>query len=357
MLLEAPPDRCITVRGRRARLFEREPYISFVTANALVIKQWLLFDPLPEGDARNLLADLRARLPVVAMNMGANFRIPGGDPDVASTAAYDGAVPVLIPVHLSPVPAWNDPAGSCSWSAQDMLERTLEDSPPVNDDRVLAALELFITSQYDFLQRSQFLAQLTILDALATRAKRSGAAAEWIDQKLVEAEAEGFDDPGLLSALGGLKDESHGAAIRTLVRRAVVSLGGSEAEARRQARAVGKLYKVRSRLSHKGSVVELDLGHATQLTRLVLNASARNPSILEVETGEDASLQSGLQQRQRWIAEADAAIRRVHPDCSAVVEAMRRPLILNQLGPLTARLEDGSEWLIGPETARQLSGR
>lgn len=77
MLLEAPLDRRVTVLGRSAQLLDREPHISFESVSALVIKQWLQFDPLREIEARNLLADLRARVPVISMNAGANFRIPG----------------------------------------------------------------------------------------------------------------------------------------------------------------------------------------------------------------------------------------------------------------------------------------
>lgn len=353
MLLEVPPDRRVTVLGLSAQLLDREPHISFGSASALVIKQWLLFDPQREIEARNLLADLRARVPVVSMNMGANFRIPAHGPDVCSIATYDGTFPALIPGHLSPAPAWTDAVGTCSWNAQDVLDWTLENSPPVTDERVLAALNLFIASHYDFLPRSLFLAKLTILDALAIRAKRNAAATAWIDQKIVEAGA--FEDPGLISALRNLKNESHTASIRTLVKRAVVSLGGSHTEAEQQATAVGKLYAVRSGLSHEGSAVDLDLGGATQLARLVLNAAVRNPSILDVDRGEDASVRSGHQQREEWIAEAGTAIRMVQPGCAAVVDAIRRPLIMGRQGLLTARLADGSEWAIGHATARRLS--
>lgn len=355
MQLSAPRDRLLTVLGRGAQLFEREPHISFLSSSALVIKQWLLFDPLPESDAQCLLADLRQRLPVVSMNDGANFRIADSEPAVALNAAYDGSRPTLIPDHLTPAPVWDDRAGSCSWEARDVLEVTLADYPPVTDHRLRAALELYITSQYDFLPRSRFLAKLTILDGLAIRAKRTVAIANWIDQKRREAEV--FGDPALSSALGGLKMESHTAAIRTLARRAVVSLGGSTAEATRQAKAVGGLYKTRSDLAHESSPVNLDrdLGIATQLTRLVLNAAVSNPAILDADSGEDASVQSGLQLRAQWIEQADAAIRRMEPDCAAVENAIRRPLVMGKLGVLTAQLADGRGWEIGHGVAQSLS--
>ena len=280
--------------------------------------------------------------------------IPASGPDVYSIATYDGAFPALIPGHLVPAPSWTDPVGTCSWKAQDVLDWTLENSPPLTDERVLAALDLFIASQYDFLPRSLFLAKLTILDALAIRTKRNASAVAWIDQKIVEAGAL-FDEPGLISALQNLKNESNTESIRTLVKRAVVSLGGSQIEAKRQAKAVRKLYAVRSGLSHEGSAVDLDLAGATQLARLVLNAAVRNPLILDVDRGEDASMRSGLQQREEWIAEAGAVIRMVQPGCATVVDAIRRPLIMGRQGLLTARLADGSEWAIGHATARRLS--
>jgi hypothetical protein len=353
LLLEAPPDRRVTVLGCGAKLLEREPYISFMTASALVIKQWILFDAIPEGEASRLLADLRARVPVLSMNMGANFRIPAGDLNFVSNAAYDGTRPTLIPADLTPAPVWDDSAGSCIWKARDVLEGTLADCPPVTDERVRAAVDLFIASQYDFLPRSLYLAMLTILDALATPAKRRGDAAAWIDR--IVGEARSFDDPSLVSAVGNLKRESQTTAIRHLVGRAVRSLGGGETEADRQAHAVGDLYRARSKLSHEGFAVGLDLALATNLARLVINAAVRNPSLLDVDAGEHASVESGRHQRAQWIAEAEAVIRKVEPGCAAVVSAIRRPLVMGPLGLLTARLADGREWVIGEGVARPLS--
>ena len=300
--LEAPPDRRITVRGSPALLFEREPHIAFETANAMVIKQWLLFDPVPESEARNLLADLRARLPVASMNSGASFRIRNVDPEIASTATYDGALPTLIPERLSPNPTWDEPAGACHMMAQDFLGGTLEESPPVADERVRAALELYIASEYEFLPRTLFLAKMTVLDGLASTAKRGTEVAAWIEQKVEEAEDE-FGDQRLSGGLRNLKDESRLHAIRTLVKRAVIALGGSDDEATWQAKVVGNLYSVRSKLSHQGADFDIEnLGLATQLARLVLNAAARTPSILDVGTGEDAARQTGLQLRAQWKA-------------------------------------------------------
>ncbi|WP_410866438.1 hypothetical protein [Paraburkholderia sp. SIMBA_027] len=339
--------------GQPAQLLEREPYISFLSSSALVIKQWLLFDPMPESDARFLLVDLRQRLPVVSMNDGASFHIADGEPAVASDPAYDGSQPTLIPGQLVPTPVWDDRAGSCNWDAKAVLEVTLADCPPVSDERVRAAMELYVTSQYDFLPRSLYLAMLTVLDGLATGSKRADRIAKWIDEKVSEAEE--FNDQSLLDGLRGLKNGSHAAGIRALVKRAVLYLGGSEQEAARQANTVKRLYRVRSQLSHQSDTVELDLARATQLTRLVLNAVVSNPALLNDDAGEEASLAGGRERRTQWIAEAEVAIRRAKPDCAAVEKAIRRPLIMGKNGLLIAHLADRTQWAIDDGGARPVS--
>lgn len=280
MMLEAPPDKRVIVLGRPAQLLDREPYVSFISPNAMVVKQWLLFDPMSEADARNVLADLRARIPVLSMNMGANFRIPVSDLHMSPVAIYNGPRPTLIPAALTPDPAWFDAAGSCSWNGQDVLGTTLGNYPSVTDERLLAALDLYIASQYDYLPRSLFLAKLTILDALAAHTKRDDATIAWIDEKILEAHA--FEDIGLAKALGNLKSQSHTTAIKALVSRAVLSQGGSEEDAEQRAVHAGRLYAARSKLSHVGSTVNVDLAGATQLARFVLNAAINNPAILDV---------------------------------------------------------------------------
>ncbi|WP_186229663.1 hypothetical protein [Burkholderia gladioli] len=353
--LEAPPDRRITVRGRPALLFEREPHIAFETDNAMVISQWLLFDPLIEDEARNLLTDLRARLPVVSMNNGASFRIRNGDPEVASTSTYDGALPTLVPERLSPDPTWDVPAGACSMMAEHLLGGMLEESPPVTDERVRAALDLYIASEYDYLPRTLFLAKMTVLDGLASTQKRGTEVGAWIERKVKEAEGE-FGDQRLSGGLRNLKDESRLSAIRGLVKRAVIALGGSDDEAARQAKVVGDLYSVRSKLSHQGTDFDVShLGAATQLARLVLNAAARNSSILDIETGEAASRQSGLQLRAQWKKEAEAAIRTIEPDSDAVMAVVRRPLVMDRYGRLVACLTNGCWWQISSSGTRRLT--
>lgn len=62
-------------------------------------------------------------------------------------------------------------------------------------------------------------------------------------------------------------------------------------------------------------------------------------------------------QRPEWIAEAQEAIRAVEPSASTVVHAIRGYAIpgIPDLPPLSARLEDGSQWLVENGQARKLS--
>lgn len=286
MSIEAPPNKRITVLGRPARLLEREPYVSFISANAMVVKQWLLFDPMSEAEARQVLADLRARVPVLSMNMGAAFRIPAAELHKSPIAIYNGPLPTLIPGDLTPDPAWADGAGECIWNGQDVLGTTLGNYPSVKDERLITALDLYIASQYDYLPRSLFLAKLTILDVLAERSKRDEATIDWIDKKIREANA--LEDAGLSTGLRNLKLESHTSAIRSLVSRAVLSQGGTKEEAALRAAEVGRLYATRSKLSHARSTVDVDISGATQLARFVLNAAIQNPSILDVDDAKSA---------------------------------------------------------------------
>lgn len=61
--------------------------------------------------------------------------------------------------------------------------------------------------------------------------------------------------------------------------------------------------------------------------------------------------------RPEWIAEAQRAIHEVEPSAAAVVDAIRGYKMsgMPDLPPLSARLEDGSEWLIEKGQARKLS--
>lgn len=62
-----------------------------------------------------------------------------------------------------------------------------------------------------------------------------------------------------------------------------------------------------------------------------------------------------IQPNNRWIEEADAAIRKVYPTAAEVVEATRSFDVLGRDGVLTARLSDGTHWRIDGEGVRQLT--
>lgn len=66
---------------------------------------------------------------------------------------------------------------------------------------------------------------------------------------------------------------------------------------------------------------------------------------------------NSLFQRPEWIAEASAAIRAVEPTAAAVVHAMRGYKLpgIPGLPPLSARLEDGSQWEVKDGHACRLS--
>ncbi len=54
-----------------------------------------------------------------------------------------------------------------------------------------------------------------------------------------------------------------------------------------------------------------------------------------------------------WIVEAEAAIRAVDPSAPAVVDAVRAYAVLGKPGAISARLADGTEWLIDGEKVRR----
>lgn len=158
----------------------------------------------------------------------------------------------------------------------------MNDCPPVTDDRLLAALELWVTASYENLPRTKFLTYMTILDSLSIQAKRAEAIVQWIDAKIYEAQA--LNDPGIVGALGNLKRVSHKAALKALVARAAdqTRLPASAVEAK--TRLVGALYDARSKLSHQGSSVHLDPASARDLAAFVLRSAITSPSILDVES-------------------------------------------------------------------------
>ncbi|MEQ8829832.1 MAG: hypothetical protein RLW87_08495 [Alphaproteobacteria bacterium] len=280
--LQPPPDEKISVLGHSAKLHSRDlPNMNSLTnAGTSIIRQWLLFDPIADHDARNILTLLREKIPVLSLRQKAALRVAASELSVSPHAIYNGPIPTLIPEHLTPNPAWADLEISSYLEAKPLFENILEQCPPVSDERILAAIHLEVASRYDVLPRSVFLALLTILDSLAERTERPESVQAWLTEKASEAAK--FDDPGLRSSLANLKQASHGAAVRGLVERACRAMGYDETSVKKHTSLATTLYQIRSSLSHAGtSGQNLDVEGARTLVSLVLNSAIDDPTILK----------------------------------------------------------------------------
>lgn len=268
----------LRVLEKRAQLFTRDPFPQTHGAvTPAAVHQWLLFDPMKKVDAEALFEDIRARLPALSLRMRASFRIATWSPLIVSDIeTYNGPIPTLIPADLKPNPAWMEASMS---RKQIGWEDWLDICPPVKDEGLIAALSLYVSASDEMLPRSQFLTYLTILDSLAEQWPRDNVAIAWIDEKLMELVA--VKDKSLTSALENLKKVSHGTAMRELVKRAASAQGLANDEIESWTMRVGKLYRVRSNLSHAGKLVELDVNGARELVELVLEQAIQNPAILD----------------------------------------------------------------------------
>lgn len=278
---QLPPNGCLNVLGKRARLLERNlpNSVSLTSASTGVIKQWLIFDPVNEVEAHQLWKELTEKFPALAFEEKASFRIGQGELNIATHSKYDGRIPTLIPSSFTPDPEWGVPNITSYMDGTLVLGTKLNSISPVTDIRLVAALDLEVASRYDVLPRSIFLAQLTILDSLAVKSEREDATKQWIDEKIQEANK--LNDPGLISSLTNLKQGSHGAAVRALVSRAVRAIGGDPTEQSAKSKLAGQLYNVRSALSHAGSGPTLNVRGARELVSIVLKASILDIDVLD----------------------------------------------------------------------------
>lgn len=273
----------VFVLGKRAKLLTRDPVPQLHGAvSAMAVLQWLLFDPMKKADAEALFEELRARLPALSLRMRSSFRI-GPWPHLAAPVGetYNGPMPTLIPADREPTPVWMDTSVS---RRQVGWEDWLDTCPPVRDERLIAALSLYVSASDEALPRSQFLAYLTILDSLAKQWPRDAAAIAWVDEKLKEQVA--VNDESLSSALANLKEVSHGTAMRALVKRAARAQGLAPAEIKLLTTSAGNLYRVRSNLSHAGNLAAPDVNAARELAALVLEQAIQDPAILDIPTVE-----------------------------------------------------------------------
>jgi hypothetical protein len=277
----------LTLLGHNAKLHVM-PALGEPPGQARAWVHWLMFDPMTEVDAQTLVASLRARVPAFSVFEGVAgnvvLTLPASDIQNASTSAggrafYDGRAISLGLADRVPQPTWMAGYGSVIYTAE-LLTR-MNECPPVTDDRLLAALELWATASYENLPRTKFLTYMTILDSLSIQAKREEAIVHWIDAKIQEAQV--LNDPGIVGALGNLKRVSHKAALKALVGRAAAQAGLTTPDANVKIKLVGALYDTRSELSHKGGDARLDPASARDLAAFVLRAAINSPSILEAE--------------------------------------------------------------------------
>jgi hypothetical protein len=304
-----------TVLGHSAQLIDITlgPADPSTSATIGVVRQALRFDPMPEAEARQLFDQLRSRLPVLAFRRNAAICVPETELRVA-LADHKGnhpfRVPTLIPADLTPEP-YDAVMTSTAYDDAATTLRTLEICPVVSDERLLAAMDLLVAAKYETLLRSVFLTHLTIIDSLANRSNRPSRVTDWIEKKIKEAKR--FDDPSLESAVGNLKQTSHGSAIRELVGRAEKALGGDTKEIRRQQSRARNLYKLRSGLSHGADaqpVSSRDVADARTLIGRIVDAALEYPDVLtrSDELAPPSRLPAWLRRLLRFLSERFARL-------------------------------------------------
>lgn len=248
---------------------------------------WLMFDPMTEQDAYAVVQSLRARLPAFSVFDGAQgnvvLTLPTAEvskvpPLEGGRAIFSGQEIAIGDAELVPQPLWAGGFGFTSYSAD--LLAALNSCPEVTDERLLAALELWTVASSENLPRTKFLTYMTILDSLSIQAKRDDAIVQWIDLRI--AEAKGFDDPGIVGALGNLKRVSHKAALKALVMRAARQSSVDVEAMDEKIKLVGALYDARSDLSHQGNDAKFDTAKARELAAFVLRSAIILPAILDV---------------------------------------------------------------------------
>jgi hypothetical protein len=187
---------------------------SDMTGSSVAVRQYLLFDPLSESEARKLPDEMVSRMPVLAFKERVSYEIPNHAwiEKNEDHGIHNLTYPALIASHLKPQVTALYASSMTNRQVMDFLESKVAACPAVSDERIVAAIDLANATRREALPRSMFLSWLTIIDSLATRKKRPADICDWLDQKIAEAKPK--NDEGLLSALGGLKQESHGDLLR-----------------------------------------------------------------------------------------------------------------------------------------------
>ena len=160
----------LTVLGHACRLAAQDlPQITpGMTGSPIAVRQYLLFDPLPESEARQLLDELISRMSVLAFKEQVSYEIPHAWIEkIEDIGVHNLTAPALIPSHLEAKPVAAYAYSSSKRQAVDFLESKLGACPAVSDEHILAAIDLANACRKDSLPRSIFLSCLTIIDSLA----------------------------------------------------------------------------------------------------------------------------------------------------------------------------------------------
>jgi hypothetical protein len=164
--LTAPNDGRITILGYPCRLCAAVlPQIpADMTGSSIAVRQYLLFDPLPESIARNLLDELVSRMPVLAFKEQVSYEIPNHTwiEKREEHGVHNLTYPALIASQFEPKPASVGVHSKSTRGASDFLEVKLAACPPVSDECILAAIDLANATKQESLPRSVFLTWLTI---------------------------------------------------------------------------------------------------------------------------------------------------------------------------------------------------
>jgi hypothetical protein len=183
-VLTPPADGRLLVLGRRSRINAqhefRSPDVMVGPRNA--IRQSLLFDPLPEAEARRLLDELLSLMPVLSFREQVTFYIPHDWVEKNDVhGVHNLSQPALVRETFESRPTGGAVFSSSSRQASDFLETRLSECPVVTDERVRVAIDLANAARHETLARSRFLSWMTIIDSLALSDKRPNVVCDWLD--------------------------------------------------------------------------------------------------------------------------------------------------------------------------------
>jgi len=158
--LAPPNDGRLTILGYPCRLLAAVlPQVpADMTGSPIAVRQYLLFDPLPESVARKLLDELVSRMPVLAFKEQVSYEIPNHAwvEKKENHGVHNLTYPALIVSHLEPKPASLGAHSKSTRGASDFLETKLAACPAVSDERILAAIDLANATKRESLARSIF---------------------------------------------------------------------------------------------------------------------------------------------------------------------------------------------------------